>query len=160
MQWPAQRLKVRLHYAYKVRILVRCIRDCAVPLLRFCGLPTPQKTQWFVYFGMAPDWIRRMPTCYHCSTFWEVRHPTFISHFAALFQNKRKFEKSMPILKSFDKQYIKSIWSTACNEQDNLVASTYRKCHRCAMCCRWLRNLGKYAIKFNILNFFPRMRTS
>ena len=37
------RLKVRLHYAYKVRNLVRCIRDCAVALLRFCGLPTPQK---------------------------------------------------------------------------------------------------------------------
>ena len=36
-------VKVRLHYAYKVRILVRCIRDCAVALLRFCGLPTPQK---------------------------------------------------------------------------------------------------------------------
>ena len=36
-------IKVWLHYAYKVRILVRCIRDCAVALLRFCGLPTPQK---------------------------------------------------------------------------------------------------------------------
>ena len=28
------------------------------------------------------------------------------------------------------------------------------------VCCRRLRNLGKYAIKFNILNFFPRTRTS
>ena len=37
------RLKVKLHYAYKVRNLVRCIRDCAVVLLRFCGLQTPQK---------------------------------------------------------------------------------------------------------------------
>ena len=36
-------LKVRLHYAYKVRIFVRCIWDCAVALLSFCGLPTPQK---------------------------------------------------------------------------------------------------------------------
>ena len=68
--------------------------------------------------------------------------------------------KSKTTLKSFDKQYIKSIWTIACNKHDILVASTHRKCHRCAMCCRRLRNLGKYAIKFNILNFFPRMRTS
>ena len=41
--WPTvPSIKVRLHYAYKVRILVCCIRDCAVALLRFCGLPTPQ----------------------------------------------------------------------------------------------------------------------
>ena len=36
-------VKVKLHYAYKVRNLVLCIRDCAVALLRFCGLPTSQK---------------------------------------------------------------------------------------------------------------------
>ena len=44
---PLKILKVRLHYAYKVCILVRCIRDCAVALLRFCGLPTPQKRNGF-----------------------------------------------------------------------------------------------------------------
>ena len=32
-----------LYYAYKVRNLVRCIRDCVVALLRFCGFQTPQK---------------------------------------------------------------------------------------------------------------------
>ena len=36
-------LKVKLHYAYKVRNLVLCIRDCAVALLRFWGHQTPQK---------------------------------------------------------------------------------------------------------------------
>ena len=48
--WPGNRaaadpltLKVKLHYAYKVRNIVLCIRDCAVALLRFCGLQTPQK---------------------------------------------------------------------------------------------------------------------
>ena len=38
--------------------------------------------------------------------------------------------KSMATLKLLDKQYIKSIWTTTCNEHDNLVASTYLKCHR------------------------------
>ena len=41
-----QTVKVKLHYAYKVRNLVLCIRDCAVSLLRFCGLPTPFTLVW------------------------------------------------------------------------------------------------------------------
>ena len=60
------------------------------------------------------------------------------------FHLKTEILKSKATLKSFDKQYIKSIWTTTCNEYDILVASTYRKCHRCAMFCRRLRNLGKY----------------
>ena len=45
-------LKVKLHYADKVRNLVRCIRDCAVAFVR---TPESAKTHWFVYVGMAPD---------------------------------------------------------------------------------------------------------
>ena len=141
----------------RVRPKLRC---CAVAFLR---TPDSAKTQWSVYVGMAPDWIRRIITCYHCSTVWKFRHPIFISRLTAVFQYKYNIYM-ISTLKSFDKQYIKTIWTTACNEHDILVALTYRKCHRCAMCCRRLRNLGKYAIKFNILNFFrecrlPRLRT-
>ena len=49
------RIKVKLHYAYKVRNIGRVrpkLRCCAVAFLR---TPDSAKTQWFVYVGMAPD---------------------------------------------------------------------------------------------------------
>ena len=48
-------VKVKLHYAYKVRNIGRVrprLRCCAVAFLR---TPDFAKTQWFVYVGMAPD---------------------------------------------------------------------------------------------------------
>ena len=48
-------VKVKLHYAYKVRNIGRVrpkLRCCAVAFLR---TPDSAKTQWFVYVGMAPD---------------------------------------------------------------------------------------------------------
>ena len=41
--WGHLLVKVKLHYAYKVCNLVRCIPNCVVALLRFCGLQTTQK---------------------------------------------------------------------------------------------------------------------
>ena len=86
-------IKVKLHYAYKLRNLVRCIRDCAVALLRFCGLQTPQKRNGL--FTLA--WHRtEFDGCLRVITsrqFENFRHPIFTLTSQHYFSINGNFEK-------------------------------------------------------------------
>ena len=89
-------VNTKLHYAHKLRDLERFIRECAFTFLRFLQTLDYAKRNDAAIVCLCwqeMDWIRRMPTCYHCSTVWEVIHLIFISHLKAVFSINEKLER-------------------------------------------------------------------
>ena len=110
------------NYAYKVRKLVRCIRYCVAVLLPFCGLQNPQKRNdaamvCLRWHGTGPN----STDAFVLSLLDSLRIQTSDFHLSP-HNNiwvRTEIWKGKATLKSFDKQYIKSIWTIACNEHDS-----------------------------------------